>query len=244
MLEWLYERTFGPTKEEPKYFETSKVYYYDLDNLKDGFETEAMPEKKTNQFLTTVKKSIGNINTETTNNNTIGNIGATEIYKTGQTRLFSVIKHSEDSHIYTLVAEALDKTHTKACWGVPKYKLTEDEWEDIQDSDIVSAEIVGESWKSGVPTLILKDVEPIKIFTSITGIAIPEEDFYENCCFCTKCGDFIDPDEQDGLFWVRKKGNTYQHTTCMHCVAKHPHLSKHIQGVDIDVLQESNHSTL
>lgn len=241
MLIWLYERNFGDSnKYQTKYFTTECLYYYDMEDLKDGFQEEALPEKKaspgvvpayTTTALTTTMRDLTTLTTKQPNG---GHLGG---YKYNDIVLFELTSYRSTGDTCSIIGTILDEAKTRCVLSVS----VENEAEELEllallEANLITAKVYGFSTKAGVSTILLTDGKVATTYSSCNGILFTEEEFYSEVCTCTDCGNFIDPEVQDGLFWVRHKKGKVKATKCVHCVSKDPHLKHMIGNVDVTLL--------
>jgi predicted glutamine amidotransferase len=233
MLTWLYERNYGGShKVQTTFFDTENQYYYDMDNLKTGLYKVELPEKKHLPVLVPAKqtKILDTVGTKTGQTTKKG-YGPLSGYNYNDEVTFKIINYSINmSGTYVIQGEILDKDKTK-CTAVDS-SITHEDMEEMISSEYCKGTVYGASWKQGICTVVLQNPEIIEIYTSCNGETFTEDEFYEEVVSCTECGDFLNPVEQDGLFWVRRKSGKVKATKCMHCVAKDPHLQKLIGEID------------
>ena len=241
MLTWLYERNYGKSEKYPtKYFTTESLYYYDMEDLKEGFNEEALPEKKAKPAaVPAIMAAKTYTSYHTTTSTTIKKVGNGQIagYNYDDKIIFALDSYKNSGVSLSIVGEAKDSNKTRVCSTIPML-TDEDEYFslDLLDADILEGKVSGVSWKAGVPTVLLSGIKPAKLITSCNGVVFTEEEFYEDVCICSECGSFIDPDVEDELFWVRHKNGKTKASKCVKCVAKDPHLKKLIGEVDVALL--------
>jgi hypothetical protein len=227
MLTWLYGRNFTGTAPEVKYFKTNTVYTYDMDKLEDSFDEEPFQEKKAQPVLAPVitdptlsgqKQSPGTTKKR-------GILGGFDY----QDKVMCVPQKTiVSSTHYHLEVEIQGSIIAKGTFPIPIKDMSLEEFEDLAASELLSGIVYGTSTRNGVTTIMLSDPKESEVYTSCNGVQLDSEEFYEHACICSDCGSFIDPNEQDGMFWVRKKKGIIKGAKCMDCVAKSPVLSKYI----------------
>ena len=261
MLEWIVHRVHN-ISAEAKYFDTELVYYYDVDDLKDGYHTVAMPKKAkpiptqstqtgmgkkkqkarvqiTHQVIPFKKKDSTQIGSQ------LGGNYPSELVR-GDNIFFTYEKSTiQGTHIkvegYRITS---DKKKEPVMGYLPVDKYSAAELETILEvTSVFVGNYIGYSkLRSGKYQIFCAEVRPETEYNTILGETVTESELKEagNCCH--DCGSIITKDDDDA-FWVRRNNsNDITRILCSTCVATHPHLGLLLQTGDFETCQNESFS--
>lgn len=223
MLEWLYARVYGK-KETAKYFETGKLYTWDVDNLKDTWTNTDFPEKKvvSIQKYPVTTHSTGSTGTMQTNGRT-----SFRDYKQGQSIVFIHERNSVINERATFFGESWDEKKVMVQGTMDLKGKSAMEVEEILDgTEFLVGELFATHFTQGKTKYLVQNVRQADILSTVNGEWVSERALNEAGYCCHECGSIIDPELDDGKFWVRVKRNIIKKILCPICVEQNPNLSR------------------
>ena len=114
--------------------------------------------------------------------------------------------------------------------------MSDIELEYMLDTDcLLSGTYVGYTklHRAGEYQLILNDIKVIKEYQSCNGHTVTLDQIANAGHCCHECGTIIEPEDDDGLFWVRMKKDRIKTIYCPTCVAQHPKLVQYLPEIDL-----------
>lgn len=215
MITWILTRN-GVTHEEAKYFQEGELYSYDLNNLKDGFSQETLPEKQ-HKPLAVVQGNLAVVDNKIPL--AYGKRSKSNSYPEYKQGDVILLKHDTntitDKHRFMGTVSDYPNLHWLATLEVPA-------GEELVQEDYFLGTVYGMSWKNGIPKVLIKSIEKQQMYLSCNGILVSEQEIQNHSGLCDSCGSWIDPDEEE--FWVRYKSNKIKAMKCQSCVDKDTNL--------------------
>lgn len=239
MLEWLYFRNFSKT-EKAKYFNTELLYTYDVDTLTEGYNNEPMPKKVQSVVTTSLLLPPTVIySTKTTGHSSNENTFHGANLKQGDRVVFEHVSNSVYDKRITIVGKSVNlPTNYRVSAHITTDDMSDIELEYMLDTDcLLSGTYVGYTklYRAGEYQLILNDIKVIKEYQSCNGHTVTLDQIANAGHCCHECGTIIEPEDDDGLFWVRMKKDRIKTIYCPTCVAQHPRLVKFLPEIDLCV---------
>ena len=237
MLIWLIQRVHGIVAKAV-YFGVDDIYTYNVDSLDKGYTTETKPKKALPVVASTPsklqqatkkhkkEKKYGKMDIQKTTGNTSNDDDLPSI---GDRIFFSYERSSVQSN--TIRIEGLwNRNKKKMVAGyVDISKFTADQIEHMLE---YSTEFYGKyrgysKKRDGKIQLFVEDVCDVKEYLSLNGTIVNDRQLLVAGYCCHECGEILEPEEQEGEFWVRtNNSDNIKEIKCPTCVAKHEHLSK------------------
>lgn len=219
MLQWLYFRVHGKL-EKTAYFAEDKIYSWELGQEGKVFTAEPAPKKKF-QPITTVSSAITIPVSTTARTSTT----KSRSYAYGEQVIFEHERNSVFNGIVTFSGKSWDAnevqvTGTMNVDGMDSKRVTYL----LDATEYFIGSVQGYSYKNNKETVILKDIKPYDIYTTSVGEGVTEDQMNATDFTCSCCGGWIDPEEQNGLFWARIRNGVVKKLICCDCVAEQPNL--------------------
>lgn len=230
MLEWICERN-GLKNAEAKYFQENTAYTYDLENLKDGFYTEDLPEKKPKPAA---QVSPVRLVKSDHSHKTRGATGKEGVAKKGKPfwkdyyygQKVAVRIHSQQSF------EESKNTIFRGC----TVEGDQDPWQFVVATDSVPSlgnrhgvyigVVSGVTTKNKVTSLFLNDIKEEECYVSCNDELVTDEELLAHGGYCDCCGEMVDPGKEN--FWVRYRPGRIKMLKCETCTLEDKNLSHYL----------------
>jgi predicted glutamine amidotransferase len=233
MLQWLYFRVYGKL-EKTAYFAEDKIYSWELGQEGKVFTAEPAPKKKF-QPITTVFSN----NTSKTSKAATITITKGKSYQYGEAVIFEHEENSVFNGQATFVGKSWDAREARVVGHMNIDGMDTKKVSFLLDTtEYFIGTVYGFSSKQGVESVLVRDIRPYTIYTTSNGEGITEDQMNASDYTCSCCGGWIDPDEQNGMFWARIRNGVVKKLICSDCVDTQPNL----QGKDYKAWKQYNES--
>lgn len=233
MIMWLANRVYNKVVEA-KYLSTEDVYSWDINTLETSYTTEKLPKKiqpvvepsKTQQVHT---KKAGNKEYKNYSH------GTNSKYSKGEVVEFFYERSIIQGNSIKLEGTTIDGNAMPVVAYLDNKKYSAAEIEEILDTgEVFEGKFYGDSkTRSGKDKIFLCDIEPVELYVSINNKTVTERQIMNAGYCCHECGTFIEPDADEGKFWVKQYNDgSIKKMMCPTCVALHPQLSILIKDTD------------
>ena len=239
MLQWLYFRVYGKT-EKVAYFAEDKIYSWELGQEGTVFTAEPAPKKKLQPVTQVYSNNTSKNSKAAATSTTKGYTGRGRSYNYGEEVIFEHEENSVFNGQATFIGRSWDAKETRVVGhldidGMDSAKLSYL----LDTTEFFIGTVYGYSSKQGVESVLVKNMRPYTIYTTSNGEGITEDQMNASDYTCSCCGGWIDPDEQNGLFWARVRNNQVKKLICSDCIEEQPNL----QGKDYQTWKTFNESS-
>jgi predicted glutamine amidotransferase len=242
MLQWVYKRVHG-TKEEVKYFDTESVYSWDIEELDKSFKQEPKPKKASVSVVVHQPHLL--VQNQHSQSKSSGGYSETQFtkepYKRGDQVTIESYSNTINGDNVTIYGKSVDNKEVDCKFMLSSKYISAELLAELLDADFIEGTYSGYSVKQGKTTVFLYNPKVATIYTSCNNIVVTDSELASQGYTCGECGTIIDPDEEDGKFWVRVKNAEVKAIKCAYCVDHNEHL-RHLIKEDEECTSESQSS--
>lgn len=214
MLDWVLARN-GIAQRKLKSFEINKLYTWNLDDL-SSFEVKDNPVKK----VTPISFPVQQMKLVTPVPHTNGYETYSNSPKVGSMVTFEVEQIVWTSSMTPVIkGTTIDKDKLEVRYAIPDY-ATNKYADSLLEATYIDAIVQSVYKKKNQDALIVRSATVGQLYTTVNGVTVTYAQIHNQEGKCTKCGEFIDIEDEIQHSFIRIKNNRIKSLLCPTCVDK------------------------